>query len=95
MRVLLITWLLRVVGRLDRKKVIHSRLVAVVTPTDRTNWVHNRYVFEVFGGVFMLSLCALEFSVGIGAFVTGLSQISSFVSHGIINDVIFAIIHSL
>ena len=33
-----------------------------------------------FGGVFVLSLCYLHFSVGVGAFVIGLSQISSFSS---------------
>ena len=45
--------------------------------------VHNvnfsRFVIEVFGGV-MLSRRFLDFSVGIGAFVTGLSQIPSFFS---------------
>ena len=39
--------------------------------------------FEVFGGVFffvMLSRSFLDFSVGVGAFVIGLSQIVSFFS---------------
>ena len=40
--------------------------------------VRNRCVFEVFGGVFVLSLCFLEFSVGVRDSVIGLSQISSF-----------------
>ena len=35
---------------------------------------------KVFGGVFMLSRCFLDCSVGVGVFVTGLSQISSFFS---------------
>ena len=33
-----------------------------------------------FGGVFVLSRCCLDFAVGLGAFVIGLSQISSFAS---------------
>ena len=42
--------------------------------------VRNRCVIEVVGGVFMFSRCFLDFSVGVGAFVIGLSQISSFFS---------------
>ena len=42
--------------------------------------VHNRCVIEVFGGVFVLSRCFLDFSVGVGAFVIGMSRISSFIS---------------
>ena len=56
----------------------HTSLVAIVTPTDRPKSVRNRCVIEVFGGVFVLSRCFLDFSVGVGAFVIGLSQISSF-----------------
>ena len=52
--------------------------MAIVTPTDRPKSVHNRYVIEVFGGVFVLLRCFLDFSVGVGAFVIGLSQIFSF-----------------
>ena len=52
--------------------------MAIVTPTDRPKSVRNRCVIEVFGGVFVFSRCFLDFSVGVGAFVTGLSQISSF-----------------
>ena len=48
----------------------HTSWVAIVTPTDR---VRNRCVIEIFGGVFMLSRCFLDFSVGVGAFVIGLS----------------------
>ena len=51
-----------------------------VTPTDRPKSVRNRCVIEVFGGVFMLLPCSLDYSVGVGAFVIGLSQISSFFS---------------
>ena len=53
--------------------------MAIVTATERPESVRNRCVIEVFGGVFVLSRCFLDFSVGIGAFVIGLSQISSFV----------------
>ena len=51
--------------------------MAFVTPTDRPKSVHNRCVIEVFGGVFVLSRSFLDFSVGVGAFVIALSQISS------------------
>ena len=49
-----------------------------MTPTDRPKSVHNRCVIENFGGVFVLSRSFLDFSVGVGAFVIGLSKISSF-----------------
>ena len=69
----------------------HISRVAVVTPIDHPNSVRNRCVIEVFGGVYVLSLCFLEFSVldsrftpyqrdfsvSVGAFVIGPSQISS------------------
>ena len=58
----------------------HSRWVAIVTPTDRPKSTRNRFVIEVFGGVCVLSRCILGFSVGVGDFVIGLSQISSFFS---------------
>ena len=81
MCVLLITRLLRLVGRLSaRKPVKPHQWVTVVTPTDLPKSVCNRCVIKVFGGVFMLSRCFLNFSVGVGAFVTELSQISSFFS---------------
>ena len=51
--------------------------MAIVTPTDRSKSVRNRCVIKGFGGVFVLSRCFLDFSVGVGAFVIGLSQISS------------------
>ena len=58
----------------------HISWVTAVSPTDRTKSVRNRCVIEVFGGVFMLSRCFLDFSVSVGAFIIGLSQISSFFS---------------
>ena len=42
--------------------------MAVVTPSDRPNSVRNRCVIEVFGGVFVLSHCFIDFSVSVGAF---------------------------
>ena len=58
----------------------HTSWEAIVTPTDRPKSVRNRCVIEVFGGVFVLSRCFLDSSVGVGAFVIGLSQITSFFS---------------
>ena len=52
--------------------------MTIVIPTDRPKSVRNRCVIEVFGGVFVFSRCFLDFSVGVGAFVIGRSQISSF-----------------
>ena len=52
--------------------------MAIVTRTARPKSVRNRCVIEVFGGVFVLSLCILDFSVGVGAFMLGLCQIFSF-----------------
>ena len=43
-------------------------------------FVRNSCVIKVFGGVFMLSRCFLDCSVGVGVFVTGLIQSSSFFS---------------
>ena len=56
----------------------HTAGVAIVTPTDRPKSVRNRCVIEVFGGVFVLSRCFLDFCLGVGAFVIGLSQIFFF-----------------
>ena len=47
---------------------------------DHPKSVRNRCVIEVFGGVCVLSCCFVGFSVGVGAFVIGLGQISSFFS---------------
>ena len=53
--------------------------MAIVTLIDRPKSVRNRCVIGGFV-VFLLSLCFLDFSVGVGAFVIGLGQISSFLS---------------
>ena len=58
----------------------HTSWVTAVTPTDRPKSVCNSCVIKVFGGVFMLSRCFFYCSEGVGVFVTGLSQISSFFS---------------
>ena len=42
--------------------------MAIVTQTDRPKSVCNRCEIEVFGGVFVLSRCFLDFSVGVGVF---------------------------
>ena len=55
--------------------------MTAVTPNDRPKSVRNSCVIKVFGCVFMLSRCFLDCSVGVGVFVTGLSQISSFFSY--------------
>ena len=49
--------------------------VTAVTPTDRPKSVRNRCVIKVFDGILC---CLVAFSVGVEAFVIGLSQISSF-----------------
>ena len=56
----------------------HTSRVTIVIPTDRPKSARNRCVIEVFGGVFVFSRCCLDFSVGVEAFVIGLSQISFF-----------------
>ena len=62
-------------------QVNHTSWVAVVAPTDRPKSVSNRCVIELFCGVVcVLSLCPFDISVGIGASVIELSQISSFFS---------------
>ena len=58
-------------------QVNHTSWVAVVTPTDRPKSVRNRCLIDFFVALFVLSLCPFDISVGVGAFVTGLSQISS------------------
>ena len=54
--------------------------MAVVTPTDRPKSVRNRCVMELFSGVVCVVTFPFDISVGVGAFVIGLSQISSFFS---------------
>ena len=61
--------------------IINTSVVVVVTLTDRPKSVRNLCEIEVFGGgFFVLSRCFLKFSVGVGTFVIGLSQIFSFFS---------------
>ena len=55
----------------------HTSWVTAVTPTDRPKSVRNSCVIKVFGGVFMLSRCFLDCSVGVGVFVTGISSFFS------------------
>ena len=62
------------------KPVNHTSWVAVVTPTDRPKSVRNCCLSELFVALFVLSLCPFDISVGVGAFVMGLGQISSFLS---------------
>ena len=76
MCVLLITRLLRLVGRWARKLVNHTSWVALVTPTDRPKSTRNRCLIELVCVV----TCPSDISVGVGAFVIGLGQISSFLS---------------
>ena len=61
-------------------QVNHISWVAVVTLTDRPKSVRNRSVIELFVALFVLSLCPFDISVGVGAFVIGLNQISFFFS---------------
>ena len=61
-------------------QVNHTSWLAVVTPTDRSKSVRNRCLIELFVALFVFSLCPFDISVGVGAFVIGLSQISSFLS---------------
>ena len=67
-------------GRLARKPVNHTSWVALATPTDRPKSVRNRCLIELFCGVVCVVTCPFDISVGVGAFVIGLGQISSFLS---------------
>ena len=80
MCVLLITRLLWLVGRWARKPVNHTSWVALVTPTDHPKSVRNLCLIEPFCGVVCAVTCPFDISVGVGAFVIGLGQISSFLS---------------
>ena len=60
-------------------RVDHTGWVAIVTLTDSPGSVRNRNVIEVLSGVFVLSRCFWGFSVGVLAFVIGLSQIFLFI----------------
>ena len=61
-------------------QVNHTSRVALVTPTDRPKSVRNCCLIELFVALFVLSFCPFDISVGVGAFVIGLGQISSFLS---------------
>ena len=52
--------------------------MAVVTPTDRPKSVRNRCEIELFCGVVCVVTFPVYICAGVGAFVIGLSQISSF-----------------
>ena len=67
-------------------QVNHTSGVAVVTPTDRPKSVRNRCVIELFVALFVLSFCPFDISVGVWAFVIGLSQISSFFYHVLFSE---------
>ena len=69
--------------------------MAVVTPTDHPKSVSNRCEIEIFGGVFVLSLCPFSISAGIRVFVIGLSQIFSFFSYHIISRETYRILVEL
>ena len=55
-------------------------MLARVTPTDRPKSVRNRCLIELFCGVVCVFTCPFDISVGVGAFVIRLGQISSFLS---------------
>ena len=54
--------------------------MSVVTPTDRPKSICNRCVIKVLVALLRCPL-VVDFSVGIGVFVIGLSQISFFYSY--------------
>ena len=64
-------------------QVNYTSWVAIVTPTDRPKSVPQPLCNRTFAALFVLSFCPFDISVGVGAFVIGLSQISSFFSYTI------------
>ena len=68
-------------GKVGPVNQVNTSWVAIVTPTDRPKSVRNRSVIEFFVALFVLSFCPLDISVGVGAFVIGLSQMPSFFSY--------------
>ena len=68
------SWKVRRVKRLN-----HTSWVAVVTPTDVPKSIRNCCVISLLCGVVCIA-CPFDSSAGVGAFVIGLSQISSFFS---------------
>ena len=63
----------------DTKTRNYTSLVAVVTQTDLKS-VCNGHVIELLGGLFVLALLFVKYSVGVRAIVIGLSQNSSIFS---------------
>ena len=61
-------------------QVNHKSWVAIVTQTDRSKSRRNRSEIELFVALFVFSVCPFDISVGVGAFVIGLSQIFSIFS---------------
>ena len=74
-------------------QVNHTSWVAVATPTDRPKSVRNRCLIELFVALFVLSLCPFDISMSVGAFVIGLSQISSFLSSYLSHPGIWSSLH--
>ena len=52
-------------------------------PTPMPHIQNAKLELRFFVALFVLSLCPFDISVGVGAFVIGLSQISSFFSYGL------------
>ena len=48
-----------------RKPVNHTSWMDLGIPTDRPKSVRNRCVIKLFGGVFLLSICPFDISVGL------------------------------
>ena len=72
------TQLLQYDGGLDPVNLFnYTRLVAAVTLTDRPKSICNRCVFEGFGEFLCCHFALLNYSVGVGLFAIGLSQIST------------------
>ena len=67
-------------GRLACEPVNHTSWVALVTPTDRPKSVRNSCLIGLFCGVVCVVICPFDISVGVGTFVIGLGQITSFLS---------------
>ena len=63
---------------------IYNALQCVSNETPKS--VRNRCLIELFVALFLLSLCPFDISDGVGAFVIGLGQISSFLSLDMLQD---------
>ena len=76
-----VTRLLRLVERLVSRKPVEPQQLGGYRCPNWPSWVGPQSLCNrSFGGVFVLSRCFLDFSAGVGAFIIGLSQISSFFS---------------